>query len=105
MSTVCHPRCYWFAKADWTRCGLRLGRRNDLLDVIPVEMLVSIPGLCGIVLGWVDYETVVGMNELGLVNGMIPRTRSPSWLSPSRSTLTTAVGIVVGMTKRCRVVE
>lgn len=63
MTAAGHPRGYGVAKAYRAGCCLRLGRGDDLEHVGPVEVLVRIGRLGGVVTRRRDYEAVIGMDK------------------------------------------
>lgn len=62
VAALCHPRSCGFTQTNRTRCRLRLGRCNDLKNVVPVKMNVRIPRLCLVVSARVDNEAIIRVN-------------------------------------------
>jgi len=73
VAALGHPRGYRRPEADGAGRVLRLGRRQYLQDIVPVEMDIGVDALGAIVATGVDNEAVVGVDISRLVRGVIAR--------------------------------
>ncbi len=91
MTAPRHSRGDGIGEADGTGRRLGFGGCDDLEHIGPFKMMVGIGGLRGIRAVRGDDESVVGMDESGLLNGMIPR----AGMAPRRSVVC-MVGVTPG---------
>ena len=70
--------------------------RNDLEHICPIDMVIGIGGLGGICTARRNDESVVGMDEPGLVDGVVPGAGSPGRVTPRRSVIARVVSVVAG---------
>lgn len=61
----------------------------------PVDMLVCVASLSGVIARWGDYKSVVGMNKLGLVDGVVAGARAPCRMAARGSAMAMSVALVV----------
>lgn len=67
MTAVRHPWRHGIGEANRAGCRLGFGRGDDLEDIGPVEMLVGVAGQWSIASVRVDDESIVGMDESGMI--------------------------------------
>jgi len=104
VTALCHTRCGWLSKTDGTGSRLSLRGCNDLQDVVPIEMDISILSLGMIVSTWIDDESVVCVNISRLVHGVISTAQTPriasATTSPSGAIIAVTVMLLLGIWSR-----
>lgn len=59
MAALRHSWCHGDGEADWTVCGLRSGRGEDLENLVPGYVHVGVEGLGMVVASRIDDEAVI----------------------------------------------
>ena len=81
MTTLSHAGSDGLRKTDRAGCLLRLGASQNLQHVGPVEVLVGIVGVGGIVAARGDYEPIVGVDVASLIGSMVAGAGPPSGIT------------------------
>jgi hypothetical protein len=62
MTTLGHSWSGWCTKANWTCGRLRLGRNENLQNIVPVNMDIGIDALSTVVGSRINNKSIVGVN-------------------------------------------